>query len=209
MSLPISRPLRRALPLAAVAWLGLSGSVQGWELGGPLYAPRWDAAPSLFGYNLDETGPGYYGGGRYREFYSFGRGYGVANFPGPLPLDRFGVRPWRHRPLTPHSPVPPAPPVGTGVAHLLVRVPEGAQLWVEGRPSVQTGVARFFVTPPLYTGVRYVLQLRARWQAEQGPREESKEVVVRAGDRLEVTFAADEGTPSLPTPRPFPLNVDP
>src|SRR5262249_61454712 len=36
-------------------------------------------APSYYGYPLDDTTAGYYGGGRYREYYSYGRRFGWAN----------------------------------------------------------------------------------------------------------------------------------
>ena len=59
--------------------LGLTAPGSAWELGGPLYTNRIPPA-SLYGYNLDDPSPGYYGGGRYREYYSYGRGAGLALF---------------------------------------------------------------------------------------------------------------------------------
>src|SRR4051794_6183771 len=55
--------------------------------GPPHYEPHYRdyGPPSAYGYNLDDRNPGYFGGGRYREYYSYGRGYGLSNFPGPLP----------------------------------------------------------------------------------------------------------------------------
>src|SRR5262245_51990752 len=44
-------------------------------------------APSYYGYPLDEMSAGYYGGGRYNQYYSYGRGWAgsLADYPGPLP----------------------------------------------------------------------------------------------------------------------------
>ena len=57
-----------------------------------------DNPASYYGYNLDAPHPGYYGGGDYREFYAFGRGTGIANFPGPVPGPEYywdWTNPWR------------------------------------------------------------------------------------------------------------------
>src|SRR5437763_6784079 len=52
--------------------------------------PGYRLPPSAYGYPLDDYAGGYYGGGRYREYYGYGRGVGFADFPGPIPapLDR-------------------------------------------------------------------------------------------------------------------------
>jgi uncharacterized protein (TIGR03000 family) len=195
--------VRAAVPVAAALLLGPAPAAPAWELGGPLYAPRWDVPPSHLGFNLDETGPGYFGGGRYREFYNYGRGYGVANFPGPLPS------PLR-RSVTPHAATPPvvvpfAPAPESGFAEFVVRLPDGAELWIDGKRSAQTAVERSFVTPPLRVGERFVLEFRAKWSEGGRSREERREVAFRAGDRLELSFPAADPAPVLPPPRPFPL----
>src|SRR4051794_838257 len=75
---------RAGLP-ALVALLLSSAVAQAWPLGSYLYTNRWPVPPSYYGYALDETNPGHYGGGRYREYYGYGRGYGLADHPGPVP----------------------------------------------------------------------------------------------------------------------------
>src|SRR5438046_10459097 len=37
-------------------------------------APGYRLPPSAYGYPLDDYAGGYYGGGRYREYYAYGRG---------------------------------------------------------------------------------------------------------------------------------------
>src|SRR5947209_10549670 len=76
----------RGIP-ALAALLGLAAPSPAWELGGPLYQRGLSNAypASYYGYNLDDNSAGYYGGIRYQQYYAYGRGYGLANFPGPLP----------------------------------------------------------------------------------------------------------------------------
>ena len=41
---------------------------------------------SWYGYPINDPSPfNYYGGANYREYYGYGRGYGIAGFPGPFP----------------------------------------------------------------------------------------------------------------------------
>src|SRR5262249_37440338 len=79
--------MHRSIALAVVSSILSAAPALAWDLGGPLYQRGYPKDPpaSIFGYNLDDPHPGYYGGGRYREYFSYGRGYGLANFPGPLP----------------------------------------------------------------------------------------------------------------------------
>src|SRR5947209_318707 len=85
------RALVPLLPLPALALAVLlftNGTAAAWwpafGYNGPSGTVANPYQPSYFGYPLDDYSAGYYGGGRYREYYSFGRGYGVANYPGPL-----------------------------------------------------------------------------------------------------------------------------
>src|SRR4051794_11135935 len=70
---------------APAALLLFTSSALAWPLGGPLYSSRYPVPPSYYGYPLNDTAPTYFGGINYREYYSYGRGYGLADFPGPVP----------------------------------------------------------------------------------------------------------------------------
>jgi uncharacterized protein (TIGR03000 family) len=171
-------------------------------------------SPSLYGYPLDDPAPGYYGGGRYREYYSYGRPYGLANFPGPLPIPTtpFGFRRPAHL-SPPHDAaevVVDAPPFRAsspkgGVASLEVQLPAEAELWIEGRKTSKTGASREFVTPLLSPSESFVYEVRARWREGERDVEQTRQVPIRAGDRLNVRFpiAAEEGT--LPAPKEISL----
>ncbi len=175
--------------------------------------PRDLFPPSYYGYNLDDPHPGYYGGGRYNEYYKFGRGWGVANFPDSLPWFP-PPRPWIQ--WKPH------PPEGYVEEPLLVaipsscqiglRVPEDADVFIEGVKSKQTGAVREFVSPPLQPGLIYQYTVRARWKEKGKPVEQSQQVTVRSGSRTEMVFPVPPATEPLPAPKPLPpelQNVSP
>lgn len=176
--------------------------------GSYLYAPSYPDPypPSVYGYPLDDPHPGYYGGLRYREYYSYGRGYGYANFPGGLP----GF-PWAYpdRSLRLFPPAPPAahepPPTAVQpVAVLEVRVPDQAEVWIEGQPTKQTGPARTFVSPPLKPGDAYGYEIKARWKERGRDMEQTQSVTVQAGTRVSLTFPAPAPAEELPPPTEAP-----
>jgi len=125
-----------------------------WPLGEPtVNNDRYYPPPSVYGYNLFDRAPTYYGGGNYREYYSFGRGFGFADFPGDI---RMPVNPIvRNRHKAP-CPLPPIDYVPT--SHLFpeakfdVYVPCDAEVWLEGQKTQQSGEMRTFISPPLEPG---------------------------------------------------------
>jgi uncharacterized protein (TIGR03000 family) len=184
--------LRLSAPLAGALLLlpapATAGPLRDWLFGdmtpvppGPPGDRRYP--PSSYGYYLDETAAGYYGGSRYREYYAFGRGYGMANFPGPVPgpLDR---------PIYPVRPVVAVPVVHAAPAKLLVRVPEGAEVWLEGVKTTQGGTDRLFASPPLPPDVVHVYEVRARWTEDGRAAEQTQQVLVSGGRVAEVRFPA-------------------
>jgi uncharacterized protein (TIGR03000 family) len=205
------RPSRCALGSIVVVIGTLSGGARpllAWELGGPLYQRGLPDSPpaSWFGYNLDDTNPGYYGGGRYREYYNFGRGYGLANYPGPLPpYPAGGPRRWYGDPFAANAMpalVPDGMIVETGVAYLNLDVPEDADVWMEGVKTKQSGRERRFVSPPLLAGYNYALAIRICWNEGGQSFEKSKEVLLRAGDRVRVRLQLPAQPELLPLPKP-------
>jgi uncharacterized protein (TIGR03000 family) len=181
-----------------------------------------DNPASNYGYNLDDPHPGYYGGGNYREYYAFGRGTSVANFPGPVPgPDYFWdwTSPWRRewvlRPpvaapagVGPDEPAPlavSAVPEGEPIAHFTVEVPTAAEVYLEGVKTRQTGPNRVFVSPRLAPGKQYVYEVRARWIENGHPVEQTRSLVVTAGERMTVHFPEASASGPLLTPGPFPI----
>ena len=70
-----------------------------------------------------------------------------------------------------------------------MRLPENAELWVEGVKTRPSGAVRQFFSAPLQPGQEYTYKLRARWTDASGkPVERTKNVDVRAGARIGVDF---------------------
>lgn len=182
----------------------------GWYLfKGPIYPPRYMVSPTQLGYSVHDPNPTPFGGQFYREYYNYGVGYG---FLLPVPSvnygaglgPSFGLPPaltgphidayGQYRPHLLSLPAPP-PPTPDPQAHFLIRVPPDAELWLDGVKTGQTGPTRVFLTPALEPGEPYVYTVCARWSDGGRVIEQSKDLVLHAGDWVSITF---------PTPAPTP-----
>jgi uncharacterized protein (TIGR03000 family) len=76
----------------------------------------------------------------------------------------------------------------TGPAHLDVRVPADAELWVDGKKTTQTGTARTFSTPDLKPGQDYAYEMRADWQDRDRKITQTRRVTFHAGENVKVDF---------------------
>jgi uncharacterized protein (TIGR03000 family) len=85
---------------------------------------------------------------------------------------------------------PPAARAEPGDAPVVINalVPAGAQLWVDGAKTKQTGDNRRFVSPPIRSGHVYVYHVRV---VSDG-RDIDKAVRVRAGDNITLDFTGAE-----------------
>lgn len=93
-------------------------------------------------------------------------------------------------------PVVPVVPPQPAVAVLRVRVPDDAEIFINGDKTAQRGPERRFVTPPLEGGRRLHYEVRARWREKDEEVERVGIVPVRPGERLALDFLAP---PSLTT----------
>ena len=66
-------------------------------------------------------------------------------------------------------------------AHIWLRVPKGAEIWVNGVKTKLTGESRYFFSPPLTPGKKYSYQMRLRWMKDGKPVEETQRILVQAG----------------------------
>ena len=73
-------------------------------------------------------------------------------------------------------------------AHVRLRVPENAEIWVNGVKTKQTGELRYFFSPPLTPGKKYSYQIRLRWMKDGKPVEESQRIPVQAGQTIRRDF---------------------
>jgi uncharacterized protein (TIGR03000 family) len=96
-----------------------------------------------------------------------------------VPLDRVKL-------LSP----PPAPKVATSPqsAELVVRVPAGAKVFVEDRPTTSTGPERHFETAELQPGRPYTYSIRADLDRDGKTVSQVKKVTVKAGELANVAF---------------------
>jgi uncharacterized protein (TIGR03000 family) len=62
-----------------------------------------------------------------------------------------------------------------------VQVPADAEVWLEGQKTAQTGRVRFFESPPVAPGRKYVYHIRARWNDGGHIADEVREATVSAG----------------------------
>lgn len=167
--------------------------------------------PSTYGYNLDTTSTGYYGGGSYTQFYNFGRGYGLSGFPEPMPgkvyyrdrprdwsLEDYSRKNSRAEKENSWASGEPGAPADQSQAWLQVQLPANAELFVSEKKSNLTGPLRDVYTPPLKQGRVYAWKLQAQWQENGKARSEEQEVRFLSGEKKMVRF----GKPVLPAKMP-------
>ncbi|MGF1582676.1 MAG: TIGR03000 domain-containing protein [Gemmataceae bacterium] len=180
----------------AHSWGGRKPKIKSYHFG------RYTVPPSIYGYKLDEMSPGYYGGGRYNEYYNFGRGYWFADFPGPVPEAAANLLPYRVWPyrdqrwpvVADHTPMDKC-------ACIYVQVPADAEVWLEGQRMQQTGPVRKFHSPPLAPQQSYVYKIRARWKHGTGRLEQLRQVRVVRGENVLVSFPLTGITSPAPLPQ--------
>jgi len=73
-------------------------------------------------------------------------------------------------------------------AHIWLRVPKGAEIWVNGIKTKQTGESRYFFSPPLTPGEKYSYQMRLRWMKDGKPVEETQRILIQAGQTIRRDF---------------------
>lgn len=75
-------------------------------------------------------------------------------------------------------------------AHIWLRVPESAEIWVNGVKTRQTGESRYFYSPSLAPGKKFSYQMRIRWTKDGKPVEETQNLLVQAGATIRRDFTA-------------------
>jgi uncharacterized protein (TIGR03000 family) len=78
-------------------------------------------------------------------------------------------------------------------AHIWLRVPENAEVWVNGAKTRQAGESRYYFSPPLAPGRQYAYEMRIRWMKDGKPVEETQRVLVSAGSRTHRDFTEPLG----------------
>jgi uncharacterized protein (TIGR03000 family) len=86
------------------------------------------------------------------------------------------------------KPMKPEEASAKTTAHVVVRVPEDARLFVDETPCPLTSTRREFDTPQLTPGQEYFYTLRAEVQREGRTVTRSKRLTVRAGEESTADF---------------------
>jgi uncharacterized protein (TIGR03000 family) len=187
------------LPLIPLLLLATAGPAAAWPKIGLYSDTRWDVPPRIYGYPLDDDAADYYGGARYKEYYGFGRGYALAGYPGPVPNYPYGN--WFKQSYWPYGsrelPKVYTPQAETGCAHIILQVPPDAQVWLEGRPTQQTGTTRTFVSPVLPVNQNFLYEVRVRWHNGTGVMEKTQTVTVKAGSQVRLNFPQQPTTEQI------------
>jgi uncharacterized protein (TIGR03000 family) len=92
---------------------------------------------------------------------------------------------------------PQQAPANDNAAHLMVVVPESAELWFNGTRMTLTGTQREFFSPALTPGKDYTYEIRARWMENGRPVEQNRSVKVQANSYQVVDFTRPQ-TPETP-----------
>jgi uncharacterized protein (TIGR03000 family) len=73
---------------------------------------------------------------------------------------------------------------------LNIAVPAGASIWFDGVATTQQGALRRFISPRIDSDQDYVYNITAKWTSNGKEIAQSRRLVVRAGDVVNVTFGS-------------------
>jgi len=139
------------------------------------------------GYGYGGWGSGAWGGdmgwwpyAAYGSIYPYWGAYGPDNGYGYPP----GGPPPNYQALYPPS------TTADGTVLLDVRVPDNADVWVDGHKTKATGTDRQFTSPTLRGGRTYLYDVRARWKDGDSTVDQTRTVRVQPGDRVKVDLMA-------------------
>ncbi len=174
----------------------------------PYYAPSYGGY-NRYGYNSNSVNtvtPLYYGVATFAPGYSAAYSYTPTQPVSPSPdlagkiadpaapaaysMPNYPVRSPDYNVLYPVS--PPLSQRADNTAKVKVRVASDAELWFDGHATSQTGAARSFTTPALEQGQNYFYDIRAKWDANGKPVDQTRKVSVHAGDHVVVDFLRNE-----------------
>ena len=177
-------------------WGGCYG-LYGTGCGGSCYGGYgcWGSGYGCYGSGYASWGcwGGYSGWGGF----PYGTGWGWANAtPTMIPIPGPGVAvtqrayytpgPSTNAPIAAAAGEPEAGAPGSSRAALVVHLPAGAKLTVDGTPTQATSDTRRFVTPPLEPGANYRYVLKAELDRNGEKVTASQNVMVQAGKTAEV-----------------------
>ena len=165
------------------------------------------------GYGGYGRGYGGYGRGYGGYGYGFGVGLGYGLAAGYAPYYGYGgyaagyvpyyagMRSAYFPPSTDVVPVDPVPavpndaqpqPATDNKAHLMLIVPEDAEVWFQGQKTTRTGAEREFVSPELAPGKTFTYTVRVRYTKDGKVVDDTRSISVKANDKWSVDFTRPE-----------------
>lgn len=143
------------------------------------------------GYGLGYGGLGFgrYGGYGYSSPYYYSRGYSSPYYSSGYYYPSYSSG--YYYPATPvidsgviqtGGYAVPSAPAAAAAAQVTVLVPEGAQVWFDGKEAAATGTSRVFTSPVLQPGQSSVLAVKARWDGSN----REMQLPIQAGDKMTV-----------------------
>jgi uncharacterized protein (TIGR03000 family) len=161
------------------------------------YGGYWPYYSGYFG----GVGP-YYGGlGLWPLLATLGNyfGYGGYGYPGDYgnyytnnydypDYGTYGTGSYAVAPPIAATAPPALPATAGGSAIVTVDVPPSAQVWFDGVLMTQPGAVRQFTSPPLTPGEAYTYDVRALWTDNGVAVDQTRHIVVHAGDQVTVNF---------------------
>jgi uncharacterized protein (TIGR03000 family) len=150
--------------------LGYSGYGLAYGMGYPYYGYGYGSGGYLYPYGGNYVQVPYYGGGS--TLYDMPVANNYTNYYSPSTQTQ--------------------KPPKDDKAHLLVVVPENAELWFNGTKTKQTGKEREFVSPVLKPDKRYSYEVKASWQENGKTVEQVRKIPVQANDWKPVDFTKPE-----------------
>jgi uncharacterized protein (TIGR03000 family) len=94
----------------------------------------------------------------------------------------------------------------SGLTSITLRVPENAEVWIQGKKTEEKGMERRFTLPSLDPGTIYDYDIRVAWTENGQKKSDTAHLNVRVGDQQSVNYiAAQAGSrDNRPEPRPEP-----
>ena len=72
----------------------------------------------------------------------------------------------------------------------------------------QSGTSRIFTSPPLSPGKDYTYEVKARWKKEGSEVQQTRNIVIHAGDHINLAFPTGSEPEVLAIPDAAPLRVE-
>jgi uncharacterized protein (TIGR03000 family) len=135
-------------------------------------------------------GSSYYGGG----YYDDGVIYESAPATEMAPTDGAGPPPTPQPSVGPEGAATPPqePSASASEAEIFVRLPEGAKVFVNDRPTTSVGAERHYISRGLHRGHTYSYNLRVEFERNGEPVVEDKLVRLQAGQAVKLAFGGEQ-----------------